>query len=80
MKNKLDLKTRIKTLLTDLKISNRILKFIRCDDAGENMTMKMIQRSNHLALNLNLWALELLKKMERLIGSSKHFMEESRLC
>jgi hypothetical protein len=40
MKNKSDLKTRIKTLLTDLKIANWIVKFIRCDDAGENMTMK----------------------------------------
>jgi transposase InsO family protein len=40
MKNKSDLKTRIKTLLTDSKIANRIVKFIRCDDAGENMTMK----------------------------------------
>jgi hypothetical protein len=40
MKNKSDFKTRIKTLLTDLKIANRIVKFIRCDNAGENMTMK----------------------------------------
>jgi hypothetical protein len=40
MKNKSDLKTRIKTLLTDLKIANQIVKFIRCDDAGENLTMK----------------------------------------
>jgi transposase InsO family protein len=40
VKNKSDLKTRIKTLLTDLKIVNLIVKFIRCDDAGENMTMK----------------------------------------
>jgi hypothetical protein len=40
MKNKLDIKARIKTLLTDLKIANRIMKFIRCDDAGENMTFK----------------------------------------
>jgi hypothetical protein len=40
MKNKSDLKTRIKMLLTDLKIANRIVKFTRCDDAGENMTMK----------------------------------------
>jgi transposase InsO family protein len=40
MKNKSDLKTRIKMLLTDLKIANQIMKFIRCDDAGENMTMK----------------------------------------
>jgi hypothetical protein len=40
MKNKLDIKARIKTLLTDLKIANRIVKFIRCDNAGKNMTMK----------------------------------------
>jgi hypothetical protein len=35
MKNKSDIKARIKTLLTDLKIANRIVKFIRCDDAGK---------------------------------------------
>jgi hypothetical protein len=40
MKNQLDIKARIKTLLPDLKIANRIVKFIRCDNAGENVTMK----------------------------------------
>jgi hypothetical protein len=40
MKNKLDIKARIKTLLTYLKIANWIVKFIRCDNAGENMTIK----------------------------------------
>jgi transposase InsO family protein len=40
LKNKLDLKVKIKTLLTDLKIANRNVRFIRCDNAGENMTMK----------------------------------------
>jgi hypothetical protein len=40
IKNKSYLKTRIKMLLTDLNISHHIVKFIRCDDAGENMTMK----------------------------------------
>jgi hypothetical protein len=39
-KNKSDIKARIETLLTDLKIANQIVKFIRCDDAGEKMTMK----------------------------------------
>jgi hypothetical protein len=34
MKNKLDIKARIKMLLTDLKIANQIVKFIRCDNAG----------------------------------------------
>jgi hypothetical protein len=80
MKNNSDIKARIKTLLTDFKIANRIVKFIRCDDAGENMTMKNIQRSNHLALSLDFWALELLKEMERLRESFKHFMEESGQC
>jgi hypothetical protein len=40
LKNKLDLKIKIKTLLTDFKIANWNVRFIRCDDAGENMTMK----------------------------------------
>jgi hypothetical protein len=80
MKNKSDLKIRVKMLLTDLKISNRIVKFIRCDDAGENMTMKNDPEIKSLALNLNFQALELLKEIERLRGSFKNFMEESGLC
>jgi hypothetical protein len=36
----LEIKARIKTLLTDLKIANQNVRFIRCDNAGENMTMK----------------------------------------
>jgi hypothetical protein len=40
LKNKLDLKVKIKTLLTDLKITNQNVRFIRCDDSGENMTIK----------------------------------------
>jgi hypothetical protein len=40
MKNKSDIKARMKMLLTDLKIANLIVKFIRCDDNGKNMTMR----------------------------------------
>jgi hypothetical protein len=40
MKNKLDLKGKIKTLLTDLKNAVQNVSFIRCDYAGENMKMK----------------------------------------
>jgi transposase InsO family protein len=40
LKNKSDLKVNIKTLLTDLKIANWNVRFIRCEDAGENMIMK----------------------------------------
>jgi transposase InsO family protein len=40
LKNKLDLKVKIKTLLNDLKIANWNVRFIRCDNSGKNMTMK----------------------------------------
>jgi hypothetical protein len=40
LKNKSDLKVKIKTLLTDLKIANRNVRLIRCDNAGKNKTMK----------------------------------------
>jgi hypothetical protein len=40
LKNNSDLKIKIKTSLTYLKIANRNVRFIRCDNAGENMTMK----------------------------------------
>jgi hypothetical protein len=36
----LGLKNKIINLLTALKIANLSLKFIRCDDAGENRSMK----------------------------------------
>jgi hypothetical protein len=40
LNNKTNLRLKIKTLLTDLKIANWNVKFIRCDNAGENMTVK----------------------------------------
>jgi hypothetical protein len=40
LKNKSDLNGKIKTLLTDLKIANCNVRFIKCDNAGENMAMK----------------------------------------
>jgi hypothetical protein len=40
LRNKSNLKVKIKTLLTDLKIANWSVRFIRCDDARKNMTMK----------------------------------------
>jgi hypothetical protein len=40
LRNNLDLKVKIKTLLNDLKIANWNVRFIRCDDARKNMTMK----------------------------------------
>jgi uncharacterized protein (UPF0335 family) len=40
LKNKSDLKGKIKTLFTDLKIAGIDVKYIRCDNAGENKAMK----------------------------------------
>jgi transposase InsO family protein len=40
LKNKSDLKLKIKTLLTDLKNAIQNVRFIRCDGAGKNITMK----------------------------------------
>jgi hypothetical protein len=40
LKNKSDLKGKIKTLLTDLKIAGIDVKYIRCDNVGENRVMK----------------------------------------
>jgi hypothetical protein len=34
-----DLKAKVTTLLTDLKIAGVKVKFIRCDDSGENKAL-----------------------------------------
>jgi hypothetical protein len=40
IKNKSDLKGKIKTFLTDLKTACLNVRFIRCDNANKNMTIK----------------------------------------
>jgi hypothetical protein len=39
-KRKSDLKEKVKSLLTDLQVAGLNVKIIRCDDAGENVSMK----------------------------------------
>jgi hypothetical protein len=39
LKNKSDLKSKVMTLLTDLKIAGINVKYIRCDDSGENKAL-----------------------------------------
>jgi hypothetical protein len=39
LKNKSDLKSKVMTLLTDLKIARINVKYIRCDDSGENKAL-----------------------------------------
>jgi hypothetical protein len=43
LKRKSVLKEKVKTLLTDLHIAGLNVKFIRCDNAGENVSMKSDQ-------------------------------------
>jgi hypothetical protein len=43
LKRKSDLKEKVKTLLTELQIAGLNVKFIRCDNAGENVSMKSDQ-------------------------------------
>jgi hypothetical protein len=43
LKRKSDLKEKVETLLTDLQITGLNVKLIRCDDAGENVSMKSDQ-------------------------------------
>jgi hypothetical protein len=39
LRAKSDLKAKVTTLLTDLKIAGVNVKFIRCDDSGENKAL-----------------------------------------
>jgi hypothetical protein len=39
LKNKSELKSKVMTLLTDLKIAETNVKYIRCDDSGENKAL-----------------------------------------
>jgi hypothetical protein len=52
MNNNLDLKGKIKTLTSDLKIAGMNVRFIRCDDAGKNMTMKNDQEIKSFGFKL----------------------------
>jgi hypothetical protein len=67
MKNKLDLKAKIKTLLTNLN-DGLNLRFIRCVNADETIKMK------------NDPDIKSFGEVERLIENSKHFLEKSSQC
>ena len=53
LKNKSDLRDKVKTLLTDLKIVDLEVKFIRYNNAGEDLSMKNITTSNPPELTLS---------------------------
>jgi hypothetical protein len=46
LKHKADLKDKMFKLLTDLKIAGIVVKYIRCDDSGENKSFYNACRSN----------------------------------
>jgi hypothetical protein len=64
-KNKLDLKGKIKTWLSGLKISGLNVRFIRCDETGKIMTIKNDPEFNLFGFKFEFLFLELLKVMER---------------
>jgi hypothetical protein len=66
--------------LTDLNFVGINVRFVICDDACENMTMKNDPEIKPLALNLSFLVLELLNEMEKLRENSKNFMEEFSKC
>ena len=47
MKNKADLKDKMFTLLTDLKIAGIEVKYIRCDDSSKNKAFYNARRSTY---------------------------------
>jgi hypothetical protein len=64
----LEVKEKIKSLLTDLKIDGLNVKFIRSDNAGENMTIKNDPEIKSFGFKLEFLVLELLKEIEWLKG------------
>jgi hypothetical protein len=53
LKRKSDLKEKVNTLLTDSQIAGLNVKFIRCDDAGENVSMKSDQDIKSFGVKFN---------------------------
>jgi hypothetical protein len=80
IKNKSDLKEKIKALLTDLKIAGLSVRFIRCDDAGENMPMKNDLGIKSFGVKFEFSAPRTPQKMESLKENCKHFIEGSGQC
>jgi uncharacterized protein (UPF0335 family) len=81
-KEKSDLKGKFITLFTDLKIDRLDVKFIRCNDSGENKTLfdECQSKGYSVKFGLNCPALKLLNATARGKESSKLSLEESESC
>jgi hypothetical protein len=55
LKDKSDLIIKIKTLSIDLNIANQNVIFIKCDNAGENMTMKNEPEIKSFGIKFEFW-------------------------
>jgi hypothetical protein len=64
LKNKSDLKRKVNTILTDFKIVGLNVKFIRCDDVGENILMKSNQGIKPFGVTFKFPGPEPLREME----------------
>jgi hypothetical protein len=80
MKNKLDIKARIKTLLTDLKIAILIVKFISFDNTGKNMTMKNDPEIKSFGIKFEFLGPETPQRNGKVERKFQKFMEESGQC
>jgi hypothetical protein len=76
LKKKDELKDRVVELIKELKNDNIQVKFLRLDDAGENLHWKRNVRNKIWRSSLNIVELVHHKEMERLNANFKHCMVE----
>jgi hypothetical protein len=80
MKNKSGIKAKIKTLLTNLKIAGWNVRFVTCDDAGKNMTMKNDPEIKSFGVKFEFSVPIPLQRNGKGEKNSRHFMQESSKC
>jgi hypothetical protein len=73
----LGLKVKIKTLLNDFKISNWNVRFIRCDNAGENMIMKNDPEIKSFGIKFKFSGPRTPQRYGKVERKFQNFMEES---
>jgi hypothetical protein len=80
LRAKSDLKAKVTTLLTNLNIAGVNLKFISCDDSGENRLCLKNVHLRAMESSLNFLALKLPSKMAKLKESCKPSLGGLELC
>jgi hypothetical protein len=80
LKHKSGLKSKVMTLLTNLKITGINVKNIRRNNSGENKSLFEACQAQGYGVKFEFSGIELLNKMVKLRGSSRLSLEESELC